>query len=98
MVKLLVEKYGADAKGSLFQPSDDASKCSLRDMTSALLRAKQNDPECIFKADGLSGYLYFGRRNTMFPMHTEDGDLWSVNYLHSGAPKVRYVVAREKAT
>ena len=64
-------------------------------MTSALLRAKQNDPECIFKFDGLSGYLYFGRRNTMFPMHTEDGDLWSVNYLHSGAPKVWYVVARQ---
>ena len=44
---------------------------------------------------GIGGYLYFGAKNTLFVMHTEDGDMYSVNYLHAGQPKVWYVVAKE---
>ena len=39
-------------------------------------------------------FVYFGSANSCFPMHTEDLDLPFVNFLHSGHPKVWYVVHR----
>ena len=36
---------------------------------------------------GIKGYLYYGKERTIFPIHTEDTDLWSVNYGHAGASK-----------
>lgn len=34
--------------------------------------------------------------NTFFAFHLEDGDLDSINYLHSGKPKVWYIVPGEE--
>lgn len=39
-----------------------------------------------------SPMLYFGVWRSVFGLHTEDKDLFSINYLHQGAPKVWYTI------
>ena len=39
-----------------------------------------------------SPYLYFGMWKSTFAWHTEDMDLYALNFLHYGAPKSWYCV------
>jgi hypothetical protein len=77
--------YGADVQGTLFGESD-ASGWNLNKLDSILTDIGSVIP-------GVNcGYLYFGCWRSMFAYHTEDYDLFSVNYVHHGASKSWYSI------
>jgi hypothetical protein len=80
--------YGADVEGSLFDAGcAHWSVGALDTLLSRTLRAAGA------RIPGVtSPYLYFGAWRALFAWHTEDLDLYSVNYLHYGAPKTWYTV------
>lgn len=41
-------------------------------------------------------FIYVGEYLTSFAAHVEDGDLYSVNYNHSGAAKIWYIIPGEE--
>jgi hypothetical protein len=41
--------------------------------------------------------LYFGMWRAMFAFHTEDMNLYSINYLHTGRPKSWYSIRPKEA-
>merc|ERR1712137_709267 len=78
--------YGADMKGSLFPP--ELYHWNVARLTEQNLLQHLNT-----NVDGVnSSYLYFGMWKAMFSWHTEDMDLFSINYLHYGEPKRWYVI------
>ncbi|PRW58727.1 lysine-specific demethylase 4A-like isoform X1 [Chlorella sorokiniana] len=80
--------YGADVPGSLFDP--ETKGWTLRRLRS-LLSDTLNEHG--FRMPGVNEpYLYVGSWRSVFAWHTEDMDLHSVNYLHTGANKQWYVV------
>ena len=82
-------QYAGDVEGTLF--TECPIGWNLSKLDTAYQRAAAVRPA--IDVEGLNGYLYFGEAFTGSPIHTEDGDLFSVNYLHAGAAKIWYFVA-----
>ncbi|KAL8278069.1 hypothetical protein RQP46_009529 [Phenoliferia psychrophenolica] len=84
--------YGADMKGSLFDDSTTAwNVAHLGDLLPKLAPASCRIPGVV------SPYLYFGMWRATFAWHVEDADLYSINYIHFGAPKFWYSVPQEQS-
>ncbi|KAJ3129299.1 Lysine-specific demethylase 4B [Physocladia obscura] len=77
--------YGADMLGSLFDPVCENS-WNLSTFDNLLNNLN-------IKLPGVNKpYLYFGMWKATFSWHLEDMDLYSINYIHFGAPKQWYVI------
>ncbi|KAF1334192.1 DNA damage-responsive repressor gis1/rph1, jumonji superfamily, partial [Globisporangium splendens] len=81
--------YGADIVGSLFG-DNDALSWNVNKLDTILRRI---DLPGVTRA-----MLYFGMWRAMFAFHTEDMDLYSINYLHTGKPKFWYAVPPQSAS
>ncbi|KAG5847196.1 hypothetical protein ANANG_G00123450 [Anguilla anguilla] len=83
--------YGADISGSLYDP--DVAEWNIGHLNTVLDMVEQESGIVI---EGVNTpYLYFGMWKTTFAWHTEDMDLYSINYLHFGEPKSWYAVPPE---
>ncbi|GAA5938979.1 hypothetical protein JCM3775_002640 [Rhodotorula graminis] len=84
--------YGADMAGSLFDDSTLAwNVAHLGDLLPKLAPRGCDIPGVV------SPYLYFGMWRATFAWHVEDADLYSINYIHFGAPKFWYSVPQEQS-
>ncbi|GAA5822529.1 hypothetical protein JCM3770_003566 [Rhodotorula araucariae] len=84
--------YGADMAGSLFDDSTTAwNVAHLGDLLPKLAPRGCEIPGVV------TPYLYFGMWRATFAWHVEDADLYSINYIHFGAPKFWYSVPQEQS-
>lgn len=81
--------YGADMPGSLFD--DSTTEWNVAKLENLLDVLGQAVP-------GVNtAYLYLGMWKASFAWHLEDVDLYSINYIHFGAPKQWYSISQEDA-
>ncbi|KAK3281149.1 hypothetical protein CYMTET_11049 [Cymbomonas tetramitiformis] len=83
--------YCADVEGSLFD--ENVKGWNIRYLDTILSRTLQAHNVAIPGVN--TPYLYFGTWRSTFAWHTEDIDLYSVNYLHYGRSKSWFCIAPE---
>eukprot|EP00617_Octactis_speculum_P025403 CAMPEP_0185756392 /NCGR_PEP_ID=MMETSP1174-20130828/14823_1 /TAXON_ID=35687 /ORGANISM="Dictyocha speculum, Strain CCMP1381" /LENGTH=534 /DNA_ID=CAMNT_0028435335 /DNA_START=224 /DNA_END=1831 /DNA_ORIENTATION=+ len=79
--------YGADIPGSLFDGEAAATGWNVDNLDTVLQRTIHPPVGGVTNA-----MLYVGTWRAMFAYHVEDMNLYSINYLHMGAPKSWYSV------
>lgn len=81
--------YGADLMGTLFDESTELWNLNKLPNLLDVLGTK---------VPGVNtAYLYLGMWKATFAWHLEDVDLYSINYLHFGAPKQWYSISQADA-
>lgn len=80
--------YGADVSGTLTDP--EVKEWNINCLGTILDYVNRDYGVSISGVN--TAYLYFGMWKTSFAWHTEDMDLYSINYLHFGAPKTWYAI------
>ncbi|KAK3314517.1 hypothetical protein B0H66DRAFT_314861 [Apodospora peruviana] len=81
--------YGADLPGTLFDESTEIWNLNKLPNLLDVLGTK---------VPGVNtAYLYLGMWKATFAWHLEDVDLYSINYLHFGAPKQWYSISQADA-
>ncbi|KAL1642236.1 hypothetical protein SLS58_005576 [Diplodia intermedia] len=81
--------YGADMPGSLFDENTTSWNVAKLENLLDVLGTK---------VPGVNtAYLYLGMWKATFAWHLEDVDLYSINYIHFGAPKQWYSISQEDA-
>lgn len=80
--------YGADTPGSLTDP--DQEVWNVNKLGTILDTIEEASGAQIMGVN--TAYLYFGMWKASFCWHTEDMDLYSINYIHHGAPKTWYCI------
>ncbi|KAK3344275.1 hypothetical protein B0T25DRAFT_573227 [Lasiosphaeria hispida] len=81
--------YGADLPGTLFDESHEVWNLNKLPNLLDVLGTK---------VPGVNtAYLYLGMWKATFAWHLEDVDLYSINYLHFGAPKQWYSISQADA-
>ena len=72
-----------------FPPPQDVEEWNIGRLNTLLDMVEQ---ECGIVIEGVNTpYMYFGMWKTTFAWHTEDMDLYSINYLHFGQSKSWWV-------
>ncbi|KAJ9641882.1 hypothetical protein H2199_005095 [Coniosporium tulheliwenetii] len=81
--------YGADMPGSLFDDNTTSWNVAKLENLLDVLGTK---------VPGVNtAYLYLGMWKATFAWHLEDVDLYSINYIHFGAPKQWYSISQADA-
>lgn len=83
--------YGADISGTITDP--ECQEFNINKLNTILDLINEDYGIKIMGVN--TAYLYFGMWKTTFAWHTEDMDLYSINYLHFGAPKSWYTIPPE---
>lgn len=83
-----VSIYGTDIDCSLFD--EDCNEWNVNRLGTLLDYVRQDYGVDI--GGLITSYLYFGMWKSTFTWHTEDMDVYAINYLHFGQPKTWYVI------